>query len=445
MKVTRRRWLEFGAASVLGLTWADTLRAAAEPTRVTARRARACVVIFLWGGPGQQDLWDVKPSAPAEVRGEARPIRTSVPGTLLGDGLPCLARQADKFTLVRSVTHKDFEHGTAAYTALTGHPHPNPGTNTPAGPNDFPTYTAALSRLRPSSTNLPTAVVLGPVMHQGNRPPIAGQNAGFLGRSRDPFRIADDPSAADFQAAALTLDAEVPQRRLAQRQNLLHSLEFPTTRRDPAGDVMGSQYQQAFELLRSPRVRQAFDLCRESSGVRDAYGRSRFGQSLLLARRLIEAGVPYLTVNWERQNGDQWDTHKENYPRLKSLLPPFDRGLAAFLADLDARGLLEETLVYCLGEFGRTPRMNADAGRDHWPDAYSVLLAGGGIPAGRVIGATDRFAAYPTSSPMAPWDIAATLYDLLGLQPGSHLHDPQGRAWILSPGRIVPEILGGPS
>src|SRR5688572_17899397 len=225
MQVTRRRWLELGASSVLGLTWADSLRASAMPMSVSSQRARACVVIFLWGGPGQQDLWDLKPLAPEEVRGEARPIHTNVPGMLLGDGLPLLARQADKFTLVRSVTHKDFEHGTAAYTALTGHPHPNPGTNTPAGPDDFPTYTAAFSRLRPSPTNLPKAVVLGPVMHQGNRPPIAGQNAGFLGRSQDPFRIADDPSAADFQAATLTPHAEVPNGRLSERRALLHALE----------------------------------------------------------------------------------------------------------------------------------------------------------------------------------------------------------------------------
>jgi hypothetical protein len=441
MRYTRRRWLEIGGSSLLGLTWADALRSAPAPA--SRHPARACVVIFLWGGPGQQDLWDVKPLAPAEVRGEARPIRTSVPGMLIGDGLPCLARQADRFTLVRSVTHKDFEHGSAAYTALTGHPHPSPGTNTPAGPDDFPTYTAALGQLRAPATKLPGAVVLGPVMHQGNRPPIAGQNAGFLGRSSDPFRIADDPSDLGFQAASLTPDVDVPDSRLGARQALRQRLG-PLAHGDAVLEAMDSQYRQAFELLRSPRVRQAFDVSREAGPVRDAYGWSRFGQALLLARRLLEAGVPFLTVNWERQNGDQWDTHKENYPRLRRLLPPFDRGLAAFLADLDTRGLLDSTLVYCLGEFGRTPRMNADAGRDHWPDAYSVLLAGGGIPPGRVIGATDRFAAYPTASAMGPWDIAATLYHLLGCQPDAHLHDRQGRAWILSPGRVVPALRGEP-
>jgi hypothetical protein len=397
-------------------------------------------MVFLWGGPGQQDLWDLKPGAPAEVRGEFRPIATTVPGTHIGERLPALARQAHHYTIVRSVTHKDFEHGSAAYMALTGHPHPAPGTNTPARAEDFPTYGAVSSRLRGGSRDLPSAVVLGPVMHQGNRPPVAGQNAGFLGRGYDPFRIDEDPSQPDFQVEALAPLADLSGRRLDARQTLLRNLEGHR-KTDPALEGMGSHFQQAFDLLRSNRVRRAFDLSQEPRAVRDQYGWSRFGQTLLLARRLVEAGVPFLTLNWDRQNGDQWDTHQQNYTRLRRLLPPFDQGLAAFLEDLASRGLLDSTLVYCLGEFGRTPLINDKAGRDHWPDCYSVLLAGGGIRRGQVVGASDSRAAYPTAQAMGPSDLAATIYHCLGIDPAGHIQDPLGRTWPVSSGQVVHALL----
>lgn len=383
----------------------------------------------------------MKPQAPAEIRGELRPIATTVPGVQISELLPALARQAQRFTLVRSVTHKDFEHGSAAYMALTGHPHPAPGTNTPARADDFPTYGAVSSRLRPGPRGLPSSVVLGPTMHQGNRPPVAGQNAGFLGQRYNPFRVADDPSQVEFQVDDLAPLADLPAPRLNERQQLLQTLEGRRRGLDSVLAGMDSHFQLAFELLQSSRVRQAFDLSQEPCQVRDRYGRSRFGQTLLLGRRLVEAGVPFVTINWARQNADQWDTHKQNYPKLRELLPPFDCGLAAFLADLSERGLLETTLVYCLGEFGRTPRINLEAGRDHWPDCYSVLLAGGGIRPGQVVGASDRFAAYPTTQPMAPWDLAATIYHCLGIDPAHHLHDSQGRAWLLSPGQVMHSLL----
>lgn len=439
MKLTRRHWLEVGTSSLLGLNWPGWLKADEQKRR--AGTARSCVVIFLWGGPGQQDLWDLKPNAPEEARGEFRPIATSVPGTHISNMLPALARQAHLYTLVRSVTHKDFEHGTAAYLALTGQLHPLPGTNTPARPDDYPTYASVVSLLRPAPPGLPSAVTLGPQIHQGNRPPVAGQNAGFLGQKYNPFRIADDPSGDDFQVDTLTPLAELSQLRLEGRQQLLRNLEVSRRHLDPVLAGMDSHFQQAFDLLQSDRIRRAFHLSREPRPLRDRYGQSRFGQTLLLARRLVEAGVPFLTLNWARQNADQWDTHKQNYPKLRELLPPFDQGLAAFLSDLEDRGLLDSTLVYCLGEFGRTPRMNADAGRDHWPDCYSVLLAGGGIQRGQVIGASDRLAAYPTLQPISPWDLAATLYHCLGIDPASHLQDPLGRSFVLSSGRVMPALL----
>lgn len=443
--VARRRFLEVGSSAGLGLSLADLL-AAREPRFPPGRKsfgqAHSLVVIFLWGGPGQQDLWDLKPEAPSAVRSEFAPAATNVPGISISDQLPFLARQADKFTLIRSMTHEDFEHGTAAYTALTGQPHPQPGTNTTASPDDFPTYGSVVSRLKSTSQPVPDAVVLGPVMHQGARPPLAGQNAGFLGPGYEPFRIPDDPSAKDFRIDSLSVPGDDGRDRLARRRTLLESLE-------PAGVVrsavnvhgMHELYGRAFELLTSPRTQQAFDLERETPLLRERYGRTRFGQTLLLARRLIEARVPLITINWSKLNADQWDTHKNNYPRLRAMLPPFDRGLAMFLEDLQARGLLASTHVVCLGEFGRTPRINKDGGRDHWPDCYSLLVAGGGIQNGRVYGTSNRQAAYPVDGPVAPWDLSATMYHLLGIDPGAHLANRQGQPLPIARGRVVTELL----
>lgn len=447
-RVARRRMLEVGCLSTLGLSLPEMLLARPETDRTQAGQsfgqARSCVVIFLWGGPGQQDLWDLKPEASAEQRGEFRPAATNVSGIRISEHLPQLCRQADKFSLVRSVTHRDFEHGSAAYTALTGHPHPKPGTNTPAGPNDVPTYGAVVSKLAAHRRRaVPNAVVLGPVMHQGNRPPIAGQNAGFLGLAHEPFRVADDPSQPGFSVSGLDRPSDVSSTRLDRRYQLLRSFDSlrehkPTGR---AAKGVSDVYDRAFGLLRSNKTRKAFALKTEKARLRERYGRNKFGQTLLLTRRLVEAGVPLITVNWSKQNRDQWDTHKDNYPRLKKLLPPFDRGLAAFLEDLKARGLLETTLVLCLGEFGRTPKMNKDAGRDHWPDCYSLLIGGGGIQTGTVYGSSNRFAAYPASHDVAPSDVSATVFHCLGIRPGRHLRDSQGRPFAVSPGRVIDGLL----
>ncbi len=420
--------------------------ASAVPRERKPRRfgqAKSCVVIFQFGGPGQQDLWDLKPGAPAEIRGEFAPIDTNVAGISISDQLPHLSKQADKFTIVRSVSHTDFEHGSASYTALTGHPHPKPGTNTPAGPDDFPTYGAIVARLKPTDKPVPSAAVLGPVMHQGNRPPMAGQNAGFLGEAFDPFRIADDPSSPGFHVSGLAITEDMSPSRLTRRNQLLQTLDGHGWRLNRTRTVQGvSQLKQrAFGLLGSSQSRRAFDLAQESPEIRDRYGRHKFGQTMLLARRLVEAEVPLITVNWSKQNADQWDTHKKNYPKLRELLPPFDQGLAEFLNDLDRRGLLDTTLVVCLGEFGRTPKINKDAGRDHWPDCYSVVLAGGGIRRGFVLGASDRQAAYPTESPVAPWDLAATMFHLIGIDPHVHVYDRLDRPFRLSQGRVIEEML----
>ena len=444
---SRRRLLEVGCLSPLGLSWADLLRADdAEASSAIGHKfgqARSCVVIFLWGGPGQQDLWDLKPEAPVEQRGEFRPAQSNVSGIQLSDQLPHLCRQADKFSIIRSVSHRDFEHGSAAYSALTGHPHPRPGTNTPAGPDDFPTYGAVSAKLGANRRPVPDSVVLGPVMHQGNRPPLAGQNAGFLGLGYEPFRVADDPSGADFHVSALDVPTDMTSKRLDRRYQLLKSFDSTAAHLQTAREVAGAAdlYERAFSLLRSRETQNAFEIDRERPEERERYGQSKFGQTLLLTRRLVQAGVPLVTVNWAKQNRDQWDTHTNNYSRLRKLLPPFDQGLAAFFDDLQTRGLLESTLVVCLGEFGRTPKMNKDAGRDHWPDCYSVVMSGGGIQPGTVFGSSNRIAAYPASDAVAPWDLSATIFHCLGINPGGHIHDSRGRPYVVSPGRVIEGLL----
>ena len=445
-RLSRRRLLEVGSSSAFGLTLADVLAASNRPETAGADglfgRARSCVVIFLWGGPGQQDLWDPKPDAPSVLRGEFAPISTSVPGTYVTEQLPQLAQQASRYTIVRSVTHRDFEHGSAAYSALTGHPHPLPGTNTTAQPDDFPTYGSVVTKLASTSRPVPDFVVLGPVMHQGARPPLAGQNAGFLGSGYDAFRIPDDPGPESFHVDGISLSDGVGPDRFAARRRLLGAIDR-TARRTDERQVQGVNglYDRAFGLLGSAQAQAAFNLTSESASLRDGYGRTRFGQSLLLARRLVEAEVPLITVNWSKLNADEWDTHKQNYPRLRKMLPPFDLSLAAFLEDLDGRGLLDSTLVVCLGEFGRTPKINEAAGRDHWPDCYSLLLAGGGIPGGRVFGASNRSAAYPVRDDVAPWDIAATMYHLMGIDPERHILNRQGQPLPVARGQVISRLF----
>jgi hypothetical protein len=444
-RLTRRRMLEVGSSAAFGLTLPGALTAAdrqSDTRGVGFGRAQSCVVIFLWGGPGQQDLWDPKPESPSMFRSQFAPISTSVSGIDFTDQLPKLSQQTQRFATVRSVTHRDFEHGSAAYTALTGHPHPLPGTNTTARPDDFPTYGSVVTKLAPTSHPVPDFVVLGPVMHQGARPPLAGQNAGFLGPGLDAFRFASDPAHESFQVEGVSLPESVGAERFTARRRLLASIDRPP---NFSGDrqVTGIDelYRRAFGLLDSSQTRRAFNLSGERESLRDKYGRSRFGQTLLLTRRLVEARVPLITVNWSKLNADQWDTHKNNYPRLRKMLPPFDQGLAAFLEDLDERGLLESTLVVCLGEFGRTPKINKDAGRDHWPDCYSMVLAGGGIQGGQVFGASNRSAAYPIRDDVAPWDIAATMYHLMGIPPSTHINNRQGQPLPVARGQVISQLL----
>ena len=446
--VSRRRALvEVGSSAVFGLSLPKLLAAsdAASASKTQSNlfgRAKSVVVIFLWGGPGQQDLWDPKPQAPSVVRSEFGTISSQVAGIQLTDQLPELAKHTKRYSIIRSVTHKDFEHGSAAYTALTGQPHPLPGTNTTARPDDFPTYGSVATKLSPTKEPVPDFVVLGPVMHQGARPPLAGQNAGFLGAGFDAFRIPDDPSSKDFHVDGVDLQEGVEEQRLLARKQLLATIgDHAGLRNERQVRGLSGLYDRAFGLLGSAETRRAFLLNDEKPQLRDAYGRNKFGQTLLLARRLVEARVPLITLNWSKLNAQEWDTHASNYPRLRKMLPPFDRSLAAFMQDMDDRGLLDSTLVVCLGEFGRTPKINKDAGRDHWPDCYSLLMAGGGVPGGQVYGASNRTAAYPVQDDVAPWDIAATMYHLMGINPATHIENRQGQPLPIARGNVIERLF----
>jgi hypothetical protein len=437
---TRREWLRAGALSTLGLSLPDLLRyrAAAAPSATTGSfgRAKSCIVIFLFGAPAHQDVWDLKPDAPREIRGEFRPIATSVPGILIGEHIPRTAQQAHRLTLVRSVSHPDDTHTVAMHYMLTGHRHAQPRTNPQNQPSDFPTFGAVLQKLRPSGAALPSGISLNSPANQvsANNHIFPGFFAGFLGSAYDPLFIAQDPSRPDFRPFPVAEGGAA--LRLRERQSLLTEVDGQRrTWHDLAGPRnLDAHYARALDLVTSPAARQAFDLARENDGLRDRYGRTAFGQGLLLARRLVESGVSLVTVNWARDDAF-WDTHANNFKQLKDdLLPRFDRAFSALIEDLAQRGLLEETLVVCLGEFGRTPRINPQAGRDHWAACNTVVLAGGGIRGGQVHGASDRHAAYPATSPVSPSDLSATIYHALGIDIRTEVSDNLGRPLPLSTG-----------
>jgi hypothetical protein len=446
--VTRRQWLRVGGLGVAGLMLPDLLRGRAvardprpSPAGPAFGRARSCILCFLFGAPAHQDVWDLKPDAPAEFRGEFRPIASSVPGILLGEHIPLIARTAHRLALVRSVGHPDNTHTVAMHYMLTGRRHAQPATNPRNQPTDFPTFGAVAQYLRLRQGGLPAGISLNAPANQvsANNHIFPGFFAGLLGSAYDPVFIAQDPSAPDFKPLP-TADADAA-GRFDRRRRLLAGVNGQRPDLAAASGQFDEHHERAFDLVTAPAARRAFDLGEEPDRVRDRYGRCAFGQGLLLARRLVEAGVSLVTVNWARDDA-YWDTHKDNFKDLKDkLLPPFDRGFSALLEDLDQRGLLGETLVVCLGEFGRTPRINPQAGRDHWAACNSVVLAGGGVHGGQVLGASDRLAAYPATAPVAPDDLAATIYHALGVDPRMEIHDRLGRPLQLAGGRLLGELF----
>jgi hypothetical protein len=447
---TRRDWLRVGGLGALGLALPDLFRgrkAAAEtgpPRPSSFGRAKSCIVVFLFGAPAHQDVWDLKPEAPDDVRGEFQPIGSSVPGTFLGEHIPLTATRAHRYAIIRSVAHPDNTHTVAMHYMLTGHRHIRPDTNPRNQPTDFPTFGAVMQQLRGKTGTLPPGISLNSPANQvsANNHIFPGFFAGFIGAAHDPLFISHDPAAADFDPFP-TIDAQAVARFQARR-GLLDEVDAGRRELDAVAGVrsFGENYEKAFRLVTSPASRSAFDLAHEDDALRDRYGRNAFGQGLLLSRRLVEAGVPLVTVNWARDDAF-WDTHADNFKLLKSsLLPPFDQGFSALLDDLHGRGLLEETLVVCLGEFGRTPKINGNAGRDHWAPCNSVVLGGGGVVGGQVLGASDRIAAYPTSRPVSPGDLAATIYHALGVDPQTVLRDALDRPHGLIDGRPALELFG---
>jgi hypothetical protein len=454
--IGRREVLRVGGLAFTGLAWSDLLRAraaASAPARPrtgssgTFGKAKSCILVFNYGGPSHLDIFDLKPDAPREIRGDFNPIATRVPGIAITEHLPRLARLADRYAVIRSVTHRDNDHAIGTYLALTGYSHPRNdilGIEPPASPQDLPSLGAVTSKLRPANKSIFSYVTLGDLRHLGHNDSM-GQNAGCLGRAYDPYVVPFvRPITGPLDLTGVTsVMAELDGRRLHGRQQLLDRVSAATRALEATAETrnLDSCARRAFELLSSPASREAFNLAREPQQVRDHYGPTPFARNCLLARRLVEAGVPFVTLY--SAGARDWDTHGDNFRLLKNtLLPPMDRGLSALLEDLHGRGLLDETLVVWMGDMGRTPRINNGAGRDHWSFCYSIVLAGGGIRGGQVFGSSDRGAAYPSSNPVSPADIAATIYHCLGIDPRAHMSDQQGRPLVVGAGSPVQAVLG---
>ena len=452
--LSRRRWLQLGlAGAALG---AGLSKRADAFGPASFGRAKACIIVYLFGGPSHIDIWDMKPDAPDGIRGEFKPIDTNVPGVRITEHLPLLAQRADRYAIVRSMSHGDSSHGSASHTMMTGRRPRALGEVGPT-PEDFPTFGSAVARLRPHQANVPPYVAL-PWKISTSTNVVPGQDAGFLGRALDPFRVTAPAATFDFAPPDLRIDPMLSQSRLRARQHLRDAVNGGS-QSGMMNDYIDMLYERAFDLFENPAIARAFELEREDPRVRMRYGMNAFGQSLLLARRLIEAGVPMITVYWPDRtepeafinNGVRdnvavaaWDTHgthvgaTANFPMLRERnLPPLDLGSAALLDDLSARGRLDETLVLWTGEFGRSPRVNGDAGRDHYGNVFSLMLAGGGVRGGCVHGSSDRTGAHPAANPYSPAQLAATLYHCLGVAPGSEIRDNLGRPFVLCDAKPV--------
>ena len=453
----RRDFLRLGCGLALaGMTLPSRSHASQAPTAapVTSGPAKTCILVYLLGGPPHQDMFDLKPEAPAEVRGPFRPIATSVGGIEICEHLPRLAREAESFTLVRSVSHPNSNHTPMIYYTLTGRETAQPEMDNDVRPpqrSDFPHIGAVVARFRQASGALPGYIAIPEVAvrsstsgeFQRARTPLRGGGGGFLGAAFDPLTVNGEPGTS-AAVPAMSLADEVSPERFERRARLLSVLDDagPSSRR-----VRNSRELQDQAVLLTGAANRGgqpvFSLDGEPAAVRERYGRHRFGQSLLLARRLAQAGVPMVAIHFNEMTVcDGWDTHSGNFKALEQeLLPMLDQGLSALLGDLRERGLLEQTLVVCLGEFGRTPKINANAGRDHWGPCSAALLAGGGIRGGQVIGASDRLAAYPVTQPVDPVDLHATLYHCLGLDPHTLIYDPLGRPWSISTGEVIADLV----
>jgi len=453
--LSRREWLRVGGLSCLGLSLPGLVqsRAFAAPARPLAGfgRAKSCIVLYLSGGPPQHETFDPKPEMPSEIRGEFRAIPTSVPGTHFSELLPRTARLAHRIAVIRSMCTDNNSHSASGYWMLTGYPH-LAQAEVPASPDDWPCLAGVVGALKPSERSPFSSVILPEMVHNDGAPPSPGQSGGFMGHVWSPLVLTCDPSQPRFEVDGLRLPDGVTASRFDERAGLLRGLEghFGDWMRSDAVASFSKIHQQAFDVVRSSSSRAAFELEREAASIRERYGRAKFGQSVLLARRLVESGARLVQVNWPREPGDQmtgfpvWDTHKNNAPRVRDVLcPQFDRAFSALVDDLHERGLLDETLVVAMGEFGRSPRINPVGGRDHWGNCFSIAVAGGGIAGGQVVGSSDREGGHPASRPVRPQDLAATMFHLLGINPAGEFVDPLGRPRPLTNGgQVIGELAG---
>ena len=445
----RREWLRIGGLAGLSLSLPGSSSAAPLPG---FGKAKSVLVIYTPGGMSQFETWDPKPNAPVEIRGVFGTIPTAIPGVRFGEHMPKIAKMADRFSVVRSMSHDDVDHGSATYLTLTGVFHKKKSGNPPISPDDFPTHGAVLKRVRPDHRIPYTAIhVNGPVLAPFL--PAPGQYAGFLGRTCEPLVIGD---LTQKQSILSDLDAqpELPAVRLDARLKLLAALDGASQEKSKLD--RDHLTRQAFDLLASKNLRKAFDLEQEPAKIRDRYGRHYSGLATLMGRRLVEAGVPWVTVFFNHgirgqddypDETDQygWDTHNDIFDAMKQhLLPRFDASFSFLLEDMEQRGLLDTTLVVCMGEFGRAPLVaveknfaGSSPGRKHWAACYSIVLAGAGIKKGSIYGASERQGAYPQSYPVSPGDLTATMFAALGIEPAGHFVDGTNRPWPIATGKAV--------
>jgi hypothetical protein len=456
-RLARRELLQVGGVSLLSPGLLSVIAGTASAGGPRRARIKSCLLLFQAGGVSQTDTFDMKPDCDETIRGEFRPADSNVPGMPVCEHLRLVARQMDKVCVVRSVHHRMLCHNPAIYAALSGREIGDSlavSVKTAATRDDYPHVGSMVARFGPECRDVPPFVAY-PFQLRNGPTPSPGQHAGLLGRAYDPFVLVKDPNAADFQVDEIEFPAEVAEARLGDRRTLLQQIDAQQKWLEETGGVeaLGEYYQRAYGLLTARRVKEAFDLSREKAALRDRYGRNTVGQSTLLGRRLVEAGVPFVTVYSPVAaiDGPSWDTHLDNFPRLKNeLLPPADAALAALLEDMHERGLLHETLVIWAGEFGRTPQVGARrsnnssnfSGRDHWPQCYTILMAGGGLPGGTYYGASDRLGWYPKENPIAVGDLAATILDAFGIDPRQTYQDSQGRPHVLAEGEPVAALWG---
>ena len=434
--MNRRRFLRVGTLGALGLSLSEYVGMRQARGGTTAR-AKSVILIYTMGGISHHDSFDPKPEAPAEIRGEFLTIPTKVPGVRFTDQVPLLARSVDRFALIRSVEHGERDHGVGAYYMLRGYSQPDPTFDRPENQlRAHPTIGAHVARLVGSRNGLPPYMCVPALSYLAQ---INYYTAGWMGRVYDPYLLKSDPNRPDFAVSGLVPPPDLTASRLRGRISLAQALDSQcrTFEASAATQNLSGHCERAYAMVSAGTARRAFNLAAEPDRIRDVYGRTRLGQSCLLARRLVEAGMPFVTVD-----DDGWDHHARVFPGLRERLPDLDRSVSTLLRDLQDRGLLETTLVALLTDFGRTPRINASAGRDHWPNVFSVLFAGAGIRGGQVIGASDQIGAEPTRRRITPKDLAATIYQLLGINPFQEYTARDGRALLmLDRGDIVQELI----